>query len=491
MAEADNLIKYAKQVLKNKQFIVAIQREPYLHIHTQEGIRLQKAAGGAHVLLDDILKQTGGLMVALAAGDADRETVDEKGRIEVPPKEKKYTLKRIFLNKTERDGFYYGFANQTLWPLCHVVFIKPIFSQKWWEAYTAVNQKYAETILEEIGDKEAFVWINDYHLALLAKFLKERSNKITVGTFWHIPWPTYEIFRICPWRKSLLEGLLGSDFVGFHRGYHVENFVECCRRELEVITDTEPRSVDFRNHTTRLANIPAGIDYAEIREKLAKITPVDKNLIQKDFGFSSELLIIGVDRIDYTKGLVERLKIIDRFFEKYPEFKEKLTYLSIGAPSRTQIPAYKALNTEIDMFVKKINEKYKTKKWKPIQFIKKMIPRERIFKYYNFADVCLVTSLDDGMNLVAKEYIISCQEDKGVLLLSKFTGAAKDLSNALLINPYDTNNSADTLYKGLTMSKSEKIERNKIMRKTLKEHDTYHWAIKFIEKTFNKLEYAP
>lgn len=487
MTTADELIKFVKKNLKNKELVVAIQSEPYVHVKTPRGIKLQKGAGGAHVLLDGVLKKVGGLMVAVGRGTGDMQASDEKGRIKVPPDTKTYTLKRIFLKKKELDGFYYGFANQTLWPLCHAVFIKPIFHNSWWQEYQAVNKRFADAIVDEIKDDNAFVWVNDYHFALLPQILKMKHPKLSVGVFWHIPWPTYEIFRICPWRKEILEGLLGADFIGFHRGYHVDNFIECARRELGVIVDSEPRSVVYKEKHTKLANLPAGIDYHEIQESLAKHKIVDRRIIKRDFGFSYQQLIIGVDRIDYTKGLIERLKILDRFLEKYPEFLGKFVYLSIGAPSRLHIPAYKNLNKEVLDLVEKINWKYSTIDWQPVVFIDQILPREKIFEYYRLADVCFVTALDDGMNLVAKEFVLCCDPERGILVLSKFTGAAKDLKRAIQINPYDIEGSVEALKRALTMDKKEKIERNKDMKNAVKQNNIYDWAKNFIEKTEEKV----
>lgn len=485
MINSEDLIRFVKKNLKNKKFVVAIQREPYLHIKTPQGIKIQKMAGGAHILLDGILSKVGGLMVAVGGGDADQLVSDKKGRIKVPPGEETYTLKRIFLKKKELDGFYYGFANQTLWPLSHVVFVKPLFNSSWWNEYLSVNQKFAQAILEEINSEDAFIWINDYHLALLPKFLREARPSLKIGTFWHIPWPPYEIFRICPWRRELLEGLLGSNFIGFHRGYHVENFIQCARRDLEVIVDSEPISIQFKQHITKLANLPAGIDYYEIREKIKKNKNMTKNLIKKDLGFEYQYLAVGVDRVDYTKGIIERLKIIDRFLEKYPQFQNRFVYISIAAPSRLHIPAYKNLNREIFDLIEKINWKYSNVNWQPIHYLNKILPREKIFSYYQLADVCLVTSLDDGMNLVAKEYIICNQAEKGMLLLSKFTGAAKDLRSSFLINPYDIEGSADALFKALTITASEKTKRNNEMKRIMKENNIYRWAIDFINNTIH------
>ncbi len=481
MNKLKGFVQSVKQVLGKRKLIVAIQREPYMHIKIRDGVEVKSSAGGAHSLLDGILRRTGGLMVAIAAGDADYQTVDDKGRVKVPPGEESYTLKRLFLKKKELEGFYYGFANQTLWPLCHAVFVKPQFNPKWWEDYVSVNQRFAAAILEEVGDEDC-VWINDYHLGLLPQLLKAVRPKLKVGVFWHIPWPTHEIFRICPWRKEILEGLLGADFIGFHRGYHVDNFIECIRRELEARVQSEPRSVQYKDHETRLSHLPAGIDYVEIENTLSGVD-FSRDLIQKDFGIETEYLAIGVDRIDYTKGIPERLKIIDRFLEKYPQYQGKFTYLSIGAPSRVHIPAYKALNNEINDLVEKINWKYSTESWQPINYVNKIVPREKILAYYRYADICLVTSLDDGMNLVAKEFIICNEPDKGMLLLSKFTGAAKDLTEAILINPYHTDRAADKLAQALAMSTEEKKRRNLNMKRILEANDIYEWGMKFISET--------
>lgn len=486
MVDSKDLSDFASKQLQGRTFVVALQREPYSHVHTPNGkIKIIQGEGGAHVLMNAMMKNIGGFVVARASGNADMDVVDEKNRVKVP-NSKGYTLKRIFIKKKELDGFYYGFANQVLWPLSHVVFVKPVFNPAWWQDYLSVNMKFADAILEELADRPGFVWVNDYHLALVPKLLKQKHKDLSVGTFWHIPWPTHEIFRICPWRKEIIEGLLGSDFIGFHRGYHVDNFIECVRRELEVRVDSEPRSIHFKDHETNVAYLPAGIDFDEVRDILNKKKRIDKRVIKTKFGFDYEYLAIGVDRIDYTKGLVERMKIIERFLEKYPEYIGKFTYLSIAPPSRLKIPAYKNLNRELYDVIERINWKYSTNDWQPIHVAARSFPREDIFSFLRLADTCLVTSLDDGMNLVAKEYVLACKPHQGMLLLSKFTGAAKDLKQALLINPYDIEASADAIYQSLTMSPDEKFKRNTEMKEILREHNIYNWGIDFIRKTLNK-----
>lgn len=492
MFTPDDFIQFVEKNLKDKKFIVAIQSEPYQHIFTPDGIKVEKHAGGASELMNAVLKKIGGMMVAMARGNADAMVVDNKGRISMPPEDSKYILKRVFVTKEELNGWYYGFSNQTLWPLCHAVFQKPSFVYEWWEYYKKVNEKYAKAILEEIGDEEeAFVWIHDYQLALLPRLLHEKKPSLAIGTFWHIPWPTYEFFRICPWRMEIYDGLLGSDFFSCHRDYQIQNFVECVRNDLPVRVESEPLTINYKDHNTKLVNLPAGVDYDEILSKIDLEKNVTKSIIRKDFSIVTPILAIGVDRIDYTKGLVERLQIIDKFLEKYPQFKEKFTYLSIAPMSRHKIAAFKNIQREIYDYTEQINWKYSTNDWQPVYVVDRTINRDTIFKYLRVSDVCMVTALDDGMNLVAKEYVLTCQEDKGMLVLSKFTGAAKDLDKAVLINPYDIENSADALFEALTMPTEEKLKRNTQMRANLKENNIYKWATEFIRNTIQWNEDEP
>lgn len=485
MTTPDELIQFVQETLKNKRLVAAIQREPYIHSHTDHGIVAKKAVGGGGVLLDGILRKTGGLMVAVADGNADADVIDSEGRVKVPPGKEEYTLKRIFLSKQEMDQFYYGFANQTLWPLCHNVFIKPIFRRSWWEAYVKINQRFADAILAEIKDQDAFVWVNDYHLALVPSMLREKRPSISIGIFWHIPWPTPEIFRICPWRHQILEGMLGSDFIGFHRHYQVENFIDCLREEIGVIVESEPRSVLYKKRLTKIAHLPSGIDIEEIDQKFRDGNHLDRSILKQDLGLDiqSKYLILGVDRVDYTKGLIERLRILDRFFEKYPQYQTEATYVSIGVPSRMPIPAYKTYNSRVHKLAERINNKYRRNGWQPIHFVDRGVERERLFSYYRLADIGLVTPLDDGMNLVAKEFVISAKPEKGILILSRFAGAAKDLYPSILINPYDTESSADALRDGLLMSPEEKSRRNMDMRRILEGNNIYRWGIDFIRNT--------
>jgi trehalose-6-phosphate synthase len=488
MTSAQDLTKFIQEHLNGKKFVAAIHREPYSHVSTPLGIEVTRGHGGVTVLLDGILRKTSGLMVATAATDTDKEVVDKDNKILVPPGEESYELKRIFLTKQELDRFYYGFANQTLWPLCHAVFVKPVFRRSWWKSYVKVNEHFANAIIEEIKGEEAFVWINDYHLALLPKMLREKAPNISVGIFWHTPWPTVEIFRICPWRREILEGMLGADLVGFHRHYHVDNFIDSLRDELGVIVESEPPSVLYGKRLTKLIHLPTGVDTEEIDRHISDNEPITKDIFQKDFGINlhNQRIILSVDRIEYTKGMIERLRIIDRLFEKYPHYRENISHLMIGVPSRLAIPTYKSYHNKVHKMVNRINEKYRTATWQPIHFITRSIDRNRLFSYYHLADIGLVTPLDDGMNLVAKEFILSTQPDKGVLVLSRFAGAAKDLYSAIHTNPYDTDGSADAINYALNMTPEDKKQRNMQMRHVLEEHNMYRWGIDFIQNTLNQ-----
>lgn len=484
MSNRDNLEKYIRKNLQDRSFLIVTNREPYIHNKTFEGIKISRPSGGAHTLLELIANVSHGTYVAHGAGSGDKQVVDKDNRIMMPPKEKNFTLKRVFLSKKEVENFYYGFTNQTLWPLCHAVFVKPEFNPVWWESYKEVNRKFANAVLEEIGDKKAFVWVNDYHFCLLPQMLRESGKDIKIGTFWHIPWPTYEIFRVNPWAKELLIGLLGSDFLAFHRGYQVDNFVQSIQREIEAKIEHGQSKIVYKDHLTKVENLPAGIDYQEIIDLTKKRKTLRKSLMIKHFGMEIPYLILGVDRLDYTKGLIERFRMIERFLEKYPEYIGKIAYYGIMPQSRYHIPAYRAYSKTVIDLIDKINWKYSTDRWSPISYtLQSASSRDKVFQYYKHADICMVTSLDDGMNLVAKEYVIACNTEKGSLILSRFTGASNELPYSLLINPYNIEEGADAIYKAILMDPKERKVRNLKMREGLKEKNIYSWATKFIEKT--------
>ena len=479
----ENLREVVKDKLGEHKFIVVSNREPYIHSYSEGGMQCITPASGMTVALDPVMRACGGTWVAHGSGDADREVVDEKDRVQVPPGKPSYTLRRVWLTKEEEQRFYYGYSNEGLWPLCHNVYVRPTFRESDWEVYKKVNEKFADVVLEELGDETGFVFIQDYHFALLPKLIKERRPDAVVGQFWHIPWPNPEAFRVCPQAEDLLWGLLGNDILGFHTRYHCLNFLDSVDRFLEVRVDRERLSVFKSGRETLVRPFPISIDF-EMIESLARSPEIEKrkSALKIDFRIKNRRLGVGIDRVDYTKGILERFNAIDRFFEKYPEYIGKFVFLQLGPLSRIHIPKYQEYNDDIYHRMVDINEKYKSKNWQPIILHKTHLSLEEILAYDMAADLFVVSSVHDGMNLVAKEFVASRVDEKGVLLLSKFTGSARELEHALLINPIATDQFADAIKVALEMPLDEQSERMKKMREIVKENNVYRWAVKIISE---------
>jgi trehalose-6-phosphate synthase len=479
----DTLNELVKEKIGNHKFIVVSNREPYIHTYSDEGIRCFTPASGMTVALDPVMKACGGTWIAYGSGEADRDVVDEKNHIQVPLDKPSYTLRRVWLSKNEEERFYYGYSNEGLWPLCHNVHVRPTFREVDWEIYQKINQKFAEVILEELGDETGFVFIQDYHFALLPKILKEKRPDIVVAQFWHIPWPNPESFRVCPHAEEILYGLLGNDILGFHIRYHGLNFLESVDRFLEARVDRERLSVIKGGRETLVRSFPISIDYETV-ENMSMNPQIEerKSLLKMDFRIRNRFLAVGIDRMDYTKGIIERFDAIDRFLEKYPEYVGKFVFLQLGPISRIHIPRYKTYNDEIYHRVVDINEKWAIKDWQPIILYKKHLGLEDLLTYYKAANACIVSSIHDGMNLVAKEFVASRVDEKGVLILSKFTGSARELEQALLVNPIATDQFADAIKQALEMPAEEQTERMRKLRETVKQNNVYRWAGKIVSE---------
>lgn len=489
-----DLINYFKE--KKFKTIIAADAEPIVHVEENGVLVAQTSPGGVSVALEPIAKAAGAIYIGRAKNDLEKKAVNAQNKINIQTEIGTYTLKRLFVPEDEADAYYNGFSNQTLWPLCHVAFQKPEFNAHWYEGYKSVNKRFAQSIKEELKGK-TFLWINDYQLCLVPKYL-EKPKDTMIGMFWHIPWPTWEIFRILPQKKEILESLLLCDFIGFHRNYHVENFFETVERELEVRLEHETKKIHYKNHVTTVKNLPMGIDTDIIAslyqpgEKESLLRAIIKNVFGNaptktgiEAYFDQYRVVLGIDRLDYTKGIPARLHAIDTFFTNYPQYIGKLIYLSILAPSREKIPSYQQLKKDVISLADHINEKYQRNNWKPIQFIFSKFPRADLINFYSKADACLITPLDDGMNLVSKEFVISSSfsKDPGMLVLSQFAGSATDLSSSLIVNPYDTDEVARAIKKALEMPKKEKIERTKTMVDTLEERNIYEWGRDFARIT--------
>jgi trehalose-6-phosphate synthase len=479
----ERLKEHICNLLQDHSLFVISNREPYSHVRKGRNIEWIVPASGLVTALEPVLKACGGTWIAHGSGDADWETVDEQNKIPVPPEEPQYTLKRVWLTKEEEKGYYYGFANEGLWPLCHITHTRPSFRIGDWEFYSAVNRKFAEATLQEIKDiSEPLVLIQDYHFALLPRMIKDARPDARVALFWHIPWPNPESFSICPWQRDLLHGMLGADLIGFHIQFHCNNFLETIDRALESRIEWEHFLVKRGGHPTWIKPFPISIAYPDFSflPKEDPSSPPSKETILKELGIKGKNLGVGVDRIDYTKGILERFRAIERFLEKYPKYQGLFTFVELGAPSRTHIQAYHDLMGDLERESERINWRFQTKEWKPILFLKKHHSHEEIQPFYEAADLCLVTSLHDGMNLVAKEFIGAKENGKGVLILSQFTGASRELRDALLVNPYDIEQMAEAIRQGLEMEPEEQQARMQRMREILTERNIYRWAADLI-----------
>jgi trehalose 6-phosphate synthase len=474
----ERLNEEMKQILENKMMVVVSNREPYMHVHAGKEIKCIVPASGMVTAMEPILKACGGLWIASGSGDADRETVDKNDKVQVPPYENKYTLRRVWLTKEQEDHYYYGFSNEGLWPLCHIAHTRPVFRKEDWDYYQEVNELYANAVVEEIKNQEdPFILVQDYHFALLPKLIKDRRPDAKVAIFWHIPWPNPESFGICPWQKELLSGMLGADLIGFHTQYHCNNFLETVNNSLESRVIWENFSVKIGNQFTLVKPFPISIAFTlKDYENGTDSSKLEVSELLRHYGLNAKYLGIGVDRIDYTKGLIEKFLAIERFLEKYPVYQGQFTFVQIGAPSRSLLKTYADTISAVEQEANRINWKFKARNWQPIVFLKKHHSHEEILPFYRSANLCMVSSLHDGMNLVAKEFIAARNQNDGVLILSQFAGASQELLGATIINPYDTEQTADAIKSALEMPKEVQHHKMKQMRRVIMGHNVYSWA---------------
>lgn len=460
---------------ENALFVVS-NREPYMHVLDSDTgtVKCIRPASGVVTALHPVLCACGGTWIAHGAGNADRKYVNSKDKLGVPPEDNRYILKRIWLTKEEEDGYYYGFSNEGLWPLCHNTHTRPIFREVDWNVYKNVNQKFADSVLSELPAKNPFVFIQDYHFTLVGRMIKEKRPDATIALFWHIPWPTPESFSICPYQREILDGMLGCDLIGFHVQNHCNNFLDTANRLLESRVDTEKFSVVRFNKETFVRSFPISVNGHMYDDQEFISRQIEK--IRQEFDLNDKIVGIGVDRIDYTKGLIERVLAIDRFFERYPQYKKRVVFIQMAAPSRIHIKRYHDLIAELDELVEKKNWKHMDGNWKPIIYLKKHFSADEIVPFYKVADFCLVSSLHDGMNLVAKEYVAAKNDLSGMLVLSQFTGASRELTDAVQFNPYAIGEFADAIKTAIEIPTEEKKIRMRNMRKIIAENNIYRWA---------------
>jgi len=491
--------------LRGTRLIVVANREPYIHIHRRraarglwnwvrgrtetEGIAWTRPASGLVTALDPVMRACGGTWIAHGSGNADRETADARDHVRVPPDRPSYTLRRVWLSAEEEQGYYYGCSNNALWPLCHIAYARPEFDDKDWQQYVKVNRRFADAVIEEVGDDRAVVFVQDYHFALLPRFVKEARPDVTVCQFWHIPWPNREVFRVCPWGEDLLHGLLGNDLLGFHVQYHCNNFLDTVDRALESRVDYENFAAWRGGRPTYVRPFPISIDPSLWRgPKKPADQAAETKTARQALGLKDERIIFGVDRLDYTKGIPDRLKAFGRLLERHPEWRGRVTMVQVGAPSRENLQRYQLLMAEVELCVSQINAKYRTDGWLPIVYRPQHHQPEAVAQMYRAADICVVSSLHDGMNLVAKEFIASRQDEHGVLVLSEFTGAARELEQAVHVNPFAVDSFADALHGALMMSPDDQRRRMRALRERVATHTVFDWANALLSAACHRME---
>jgi trehalose 6-phosphate synthase len=469
--------------LSGFKFVAVANREPYIHVRTPDGPVCVEPDSGVVAALNPVMRASGGTWVAHGSGSADRETSDAKGRLQVPPESPRYALRRVWLSPEEERGYYYGFSNEGLWPLCHIAYQRPTFEEADWAQYVRVNERFADAVVDECAGGRALIFIQDYHFALLPRLLKERLPNAVVAQFWHIPWPNPEAFRICPWKREILEGLLGNDLFALHIQHHANNFLEAIDRELESRIDRERFAVTLRGRSTLVRPHPISVDFDAISARAAH--PATAELAEKlrrNLELEGTRVLLAVGRLDYTKGILERLRALDRLLDRHPELSGRITLVEIAVPSRVAIPAYRKFQDEVLSVVDDLNRRRGGGGWRPVLLLQEHQDARTLAAFYRLADVCLVTSLHDGMNLVAKEYVAARGDGQGVLLLSRFTGSARELGDAILVNPFAVDATAEAIHQALRLRPDERALRMSRLRAVVRESNVYRWAGKLLSQ---------
>ena len=474
----ERLRELLRMQLRGDQVIVVSNREPYSHEATPEGVVVRRPASGLVTAVEPVMRACSGTWIAHGAGSADRETVDAHDRVAVPPGSGEYTLRRLWLSEEEEQGYYFGFANEGLWPLCHVAHVRPVFRETDWLQYRAVNERFADAVVAEARSEDPVVLVQDYHFALLPALIRKRLPRATILTFWHIPWPNPESFGICPWRREILQGLLGSTILGFHTRYHCRNFIDTVDRYLETRIEHETSTIAYGGAQTLVESYPISIAWPSDTEVAGWPTVAGcRSAVFQRFGMAQgQRLAVGVDRFDYTKGLLERLHAVDRLLEKYPQWVGVFSFVQIAAPTRSSLDEYRAFQQRIERVCERINSRHGRAGYQPVHLLAEHHERAAVTELYRAADVCLVTSLHDGMNLVCKEFVAARDDEQGVLILSRFAGAVGELPEALIVNPYHVEDTADALHRALDMPAAEQRERMASMRMTVRGRNVYRWA---------------
>ena len=475
---AERLRALLRSQLRGDQVIVVSNREPYIHERLDGRIVVKRPASGLVTAVEPVMRACSGTWIAHGSGDADRDVVGSGDRIAVPPGHQEYWLRRIWLTRQEEDGYYYGFANEGMWPLCHVAHVRPVFREADWEAYRLVNQRFADAVVAEARSEDPVVLVQDYHFALVPAMVRERLPQATILTFWHIPWPNPESFGICPWRREILQGMLGSTILGFHTRFDCKNFIETVDRYLEARIEHEHSTIAYQEKETLVESYPISIEWPSQDETASWAPPAEcRRRVIERLGLPSEpCLALGVDRFDYTKGILERLNAVERLLEKHPAWIGRFVFVQIAAPTRNALDEYRTFQERVQRAAQRINDRFGRPGYVPVHLLAQHHEHDDVNEFFRAADICVVTSLHDGMNLVCKEFVAARDDQRGVLVLSRFAGAARELTEALIVNPYHVEETADALHRAATMPPAEQRERMASLRSTVREFNVYRWA---------------
>ncbi len=461
--------------LGDQKLVVASNRQPYSHERENGDIVVNRPAGGLTSALDPVMQSAGGTWVAWGSGDADFDVADTDGRVSVPPESPAYEIRRVSLSDEQVEGYYYGYSNQVLWPICHIDLEKMNAEEQFWDHYQQANRAFADAIIDET-DTDSVVWFQDYHLGLAPRHVREERPDTFCMQFWHITWPSWDVFQTCPQYEQLLDGLLANDLLGFHTERYCQNFLDCAAMLPETRVDRATRSVVYDGRRTFVRPFPLGIDAVE-RERLAESTEATAfwNEFREEYAVG-DTLAIGVERLDYTKGIPERLSALERFWERHPEWRGEFTYVQKASESRSQIGAYRELQGRVESEIERIDDRFGTDDWSPIVYLKEHLPKEGLAALYREADLGIVTPRRDGMNLVAKEFIASQVDEPGVLLLSELAGANGELGDeAVSVHPHDTKGFADAIEEALSLPQADRERRMYGLKKQVQSNDVYAW----------------
>jgi len=460
--------------------VLISNRQPYRHKYvdeTNEDVTIDTPAGGLVSGIDPVMQRSKGTWIAWGDGDADFAMADTDGRVQVPPSNPSYTLQRVQLSADQISGYYDGYANQGLWPLCHSMTGKATFDRDQWKHYRDVNDQFADAIDTHLDD-ETTVWFHDYHFTVAPKFVRAMEPDVFQMHFFHIPWPAPDVFRICPQGEAILEGLLANDFVGFHCPRFSAQFLRCVDQMLEdPVIDWSEQVVSHQDRMTRVAAVPLGVDADRIRRKATDTAGDFWDRFCSRHGIDPRTNVaLGVDRLDYTKGLLQRMDAFEHLFETRPELRGELTYIQKGCGTRERIPAYQRLRDQVENRIRSLNKRFATGDWSPVVYTTDMFDREDLIALYRHSDMAVVGSLRDGMNLVAKEYVASQIDNDGIVLLSPFAGAFDQLGHgAVEFDPYDTTDGAEAIERASSMGRVERANRMAELREQVHETDLSWW----------------